>query len=298
MKRFTGIQTRFKIYREDNDEEVTDLLGYRTEISYDIMFNVENRPDIGSGATLQEAVDNMVDISVDLSCEAPSLAVVSLMGELSNNEVELSEFLPYLRAEIQVMEDKYLEITGLKLDDLSLTGSVDNVVFEVDFGNGLATNVELKDGQVEYSEPGDKPASALDMVCFIDGEEIGSVQNFDVSYSRSIESQRGIQSYEEGERRLPDEITEGYMELSWDFDVETTKDSDVLFDKAFDSEDGSLADYSTEKNVKVEIGDEYIELSGCKVDSIGSTIGLDGEEPVVLNLFGEGREAVIDLGGE
>ena len=298
MKRFTGIQTRFKIYREDNDEEVTDLLGYRTEISYDIMFNVENRPDIGSGATLQEAVDNIVDISVDLSCEAPSLSVVSLMGELSNNEVELSEFLPYLRAEIQVMEDKYLEITGLKLDDLSLSGSVDNIVFEVDFGNGLATGVELKDGQVEYSEPGDKPASVLDMVCFIDGEEIGSVQNFDISYSRSIESQRGIQSYEEGERRLPDEVTEGYMELSWDFDVETTKDSDVLFDKAFDSEDGSLADYSTEKDVKVEIGDEYIELGGGKVDSIGSTIGLDGEEPVVLNLFGEGREAVIVLGGE
>ena len=298
-KRFTGIEQNFRIYREDNDEELTSLLGNLSNISYSIEVDNELRSDVND-TRLRQAVDGAAEIYVSVDCEPTSLKALQLVGEYEENEeewnVNLTEYLPEMRAEIQVTNDHTLVVSGIKFDGFTLQIQIDGVVEATfnDGSNGNATHVELKEETLDFdsSEVG-KAQSFLDVKALINEDVVGSAESVTVDYTRNIDSQRGIQEYEPGERRLPDEITEGTRTFSWDATVEVTdaQPFEVLFNN--DSYPITLDDYSQDVDFETVIeDDEAIKLEDGKVTDLTGEIPND-DEVNTIDLSGNGIKAEI-----
>ena len=301
-KRFTGISQNFRIYRQDNDEEVTNLLGNLSNISYSVQLDNELREDINESPTLREAVDGAAEIYVSIDCEPVSLKATQLVGEYTEDtnagtwEVELTDHLPEFYAEIQVTNDKTLVIEGIKFNGFTLSVQMDGVV-EATFNdgtNGNALKVELEDRELEFDEDVDKPESYLDVTGLIDNQTIGSAESITVEYSRNVQSRRGIQDYEPGERRLPDEITEGNKTFSWDATIQVTDDQ--AFKTLFNSESYPLtiSDYSSKTSFTAQLSEEKgsIELTGGKPTDLGGQL-VNDDDIRTIDLSGNGRIATI-----
>jgi len=299
-KRFTGIEQNFRIYREDKDEEITDLLGNLSNISYAIQVDNELRSDVND-TRLRQAVDGAAEIYVSVDCEPVSLKALQLVGEYEENEeewtVQLTEYLPEMRAEIQVTNDHTLVISGIKFDGFTLQIQVDGVV-EVTFNdgsNGNATHVELKEESLDFdSDQVDKAESFLDVTALINDNVIGSAESVSVDYTRNVDSKRGIQEYEQGERRLPDEITEGTRTFSWDATIEVTDATpfEVLFNQ--DEYPITLDDHSQDIDFTTKLTEERgsIELQDGKVTDLTGDIPND-DEVNTIDLSGNGIKAEI-----
>ena len=298
--RYTGIEQDFILERQATGEDITAKLGNLATISYSIDLQSEPRNSIGQGPTLQEAVDQAAQISVSIDCEPPTLQSLQVVGSISTDSgtftVNLDEKLPEMRARIQVTETKTLVIEGIKFDGFDLNATNDGVL-EVTFNegqNGNALNAEVQNTTINTPSPEDKPESYLDLSALVDNESVKSAESVSISYSRNVQSRRGIQDKTGTDRRLPDEITEGSKEFTWDSTIEVT--DDLAMRKLFNQSSYplKLAESSTQIPFKVNLSDTggEIELTGGKVsDMAGELVNDDDVRTVDLN--GDGLQASI-----
>jgi len=300
--RYTGIEQEFILERMDTGEDITAQLGNLAEINYGIGFSNELRNSIGQGPTLQEAVDMAAEISVSVDCEPPTLKATQAVGEYTEDSgagtwtVNLTDKLPEMRAQIQVTETKVLVVEGIKFDGFTLTINVDGVVeLTLDEGNnGNATSVQLENTTISTPEPDGKPESFLDVTALLDNETVGSADSVTINYTRNVESRRGIQEYTGGERRLPDEITEGSKNFEWDTTIEVTDDQafTVLFND--DTYPLTISDFSDTVSFEAELSSTSgsIELTGGKPSDLGGQL-INDDDVRTIDLTGNGTTATI-----
>lgn len=296
--RYTGIEQNFNLIRESNNENITTILGNFSNISYDIVHDNELRSSIGQGAEMQEAVDGMTEIDVSLECEPPTLKALQLMGEYNENngtwEVELTKHLPTFKAEIQATSSHVLVIEGLKFGQADISVDQDGVV-EISFTDGMATYAELQETTITTPEPQDKPESFLDVTAVLDNNTVGSADSININIDRNVQSRRGIQEYDAGERRLPDEITEGFKNFSWDATVEVTDGE--AFKTLFNDNTYplTLAEFSENVPFEAVLSEESgsIELEGGKLSDLGGEL-INDDDVRTIELNGNGTTATIE----
>jgi len=296
--RYTGIEQEFVLETMSDDEDLTALLGNQASISYSINHDNEPRNSAGHQPTLQEAVDGMTQISVSIDCEPPSLKATQVVGDYTEDdeegtwEVELTDHLPEMRARIQATADKVLVVEGLKFNGFTLTiqsGEVVEMTFP-DGNNGNATNVELQEDTITTPDLEDKPDSYLDNTVSLDNETVGSVENATIEYRRNIQARRGIQEYTSGERRLPDEITEGNKLYTWDTTIEISDDQAFKVHFNDDTYPLTISDFSEAVPVQIELNQD---------DNTSGTIELNGGRPSDLGgeLLNDDDIRTIDMNG-
>lgn len=296
--RYTGIEQEFVLERMSDDEDLTVLLGNQTSISYSINHDNEPRSSAGHQPRLQEAVDGMTEISVSIDCEPPSLEALKVVGDYTDDtdedtwEVELTDHLPEMRARIQATADEVLVVEGIKFDGFTLniqSGEVVEMTFP-EGNNGNATNVELQEDTITTPDLEGKPDSYLDNTVSLDGETVGSVETASIEYRRNIQARRSIQEYESGDRRLPDEITEGNKEFTWDTTIEISDDQAFRVHFNDDSYPLTLADFSEAVPVEIVLNQD---------DNTSGTIELEGGRPSDLGgeLLNDDDIRTIDMNG-
>lgn len=300
--RYTGIEQEFLLTRTDTNTDITSKLGNLANISYSVDLGTEPRNSIGQGPTLQEAVDQAVSISVSIDCEPPTLEALEVVGSVTEDTetgtytVTLDDKLPKMKAEIQVTETKTMVIEGIKFDGFELNAQ-NNGVLEVTFNegsNGNATSAQLEDRTISTPEPDGKPESYLDINALIDNEAVESAESISISYSRNVQSRRGIQDKTGTDRRLPDEITEGSKEFSWSSTVEIT--GDLAFRKLFNQSSYPLQFEETSSQIpfKVQMSNTggEIELTGGRVIDTGGEL-VNDDDVRTVDISGDALSATI-----
>lgn len=303
--RYTGIEQEFILERMNDDGDLTTLLGNQASISYAINHENEPQESVSHQPTLQEAVDGMTEISVSVDCEPPTLKAAQTVGTYSEDtnagtwEVTLDDFLPELRAKIQVTSTKVLVVEGLKFDGFTLSINNGEVVEMTlhEGNNGNATYAELRDTTIDAPDLEDKPDSYLDTIANLDGNTVGSGESITIEYRRNIQARRGIQSYSDGERRLPDEITEGNKQFSWDATIEVTDDQPFQTHFNDTTYPLQISDFSAEVPFELELNQNdatrgSIELTGGKPTDLGGEL-LNDDDVRTIDMSGNGRIASI-----
>ena len=302
--RYTGIEQEF-VLETTGGSDLTTLLGNQASINYEINHDNEPRSSAGHQPTLQEAVDGMTEISVSIDCEPPTLKAAQVVGDYSEDTgagtwtVDLTDQLPELRAKIQATSDKVLVVEGLKFDGFTLTIRSGEVVEMTvpDGNNGNATYVELQDTTITTPDLEGKPDSYLDNTVSLDSETVGSIETATIEYRRNIQARRSIQEYTSGERRLPDEITEGNKRFTWDTTIEISDDQAFRVHFNDDSYPLTLADFSESVPVEITLDQAdstsgSIELQGGRPSDLGGEL-LNDDDIRTVDMSGNGLTSTI-----
>lgn len=253
---------------DENGDSIQNLFGAFSSASF--LINESTRPEgtINNDGKPVEISDGPVTFESSIECKPSSLEILKIMGDFDSatGTITFPGKLPKheeLRGQFGSTPESF-SFEGFKVGGFTLSNELDSTVL-LEFDPILAQAGRVQNESVDVGTVDNSPLQWTDAQVKIDGLVFGTVESFEVSVDRDINSEHGI-----GQGRQPSEITEGGFDISLSF-VSKIRSGTIADEDQYKL----LLDDS---NYPLTVKDERSPISEISVQ-----FGIGGEEIVVSN---------------
>jgi len=253
---------------DENGDSIQNLFGAFSSASF--LINESTRPEgtFNNEGKPAEISDGPVTFESSIECKPNSLEILKIMGSFDsqNGTISFPGKLPKHDQLVGQFTDtpERFNFEFFKVGGFTLSAELDGTVL-LEFDPILAQQGEIQEKSVDVPAVKQSPLQWTDAQVKIDGLVFGTVESFEVSVDRDLNSEHGL-----GEGRKPSEITEGGFDISFSF-VSKIRSSTT-------SKDDQYKLLLDDDNRPLNVKDERTPVSEISVQ-----FGIGGEEIVVSN---------------
>lgn len=256
---------------DENGESIQNLFGAFSSASF--LINESTRPEgtFNNEGKPAEISDGPVTFESSIECKPNSLEILKIMGDFDsqNGTISFPGKLPkhdQLLGQFTGTPERF-NFEFFKVGGFTLSAELDSTLL-LEFDPILAQQGKVEENSVDVAPVKQSPLQWTDAQVKVDGLVFGSVESFELSVDRDINSE-----HELGGGRQPVQITEGVFDISLSFvsKIREGLSKDDQYKLLLDDDNRPLTvkddrDPVSEISIQFGIGGEEIVVSNGKAE--------------------------------